>query len=243
MGDITLLLDCGVDEEFSESYLRHLSEVLKTQKVDYVLLSSSYISQCGAIPFLQAKGLLEGVKIMTTSPVNKMAYLQLFEYFIQRKELGDFKLFTLHDVDKAFEHVELVSYNEHRKIRSQDTELIISAHPSGSAMGGAAWNIEYNKQLIVYAVDMNDTSMSITMPMMKFADFKNANILITNAYLSPKMQLLKPATVQGALPNSVILPAQQKCQRFLSEEKLRLKLERVLVDIKGQILIPVSDKN
>lgn len=146
-------------------------------------------------------------------------------------------------MEKVFERVELVSYNEHKKIRSQDTELVISAHPSGSAIGGAAWNIEYNKQLIVYAVDLNDSPMNITMPMMRFSDFKNANILITNAYLNPKMQLLKPASIQSSLPNSVILPTQQKVQKFLSEEKLRVKLERVLVDAKGQILIPISDKN
>lgn len=157
---------------------------------------------------------MEGVKIITTSPVSKMAFLQLYEYFIQRKELGDFKLFTLQDVEKVFEKVELVSYNEHRKIRShtQDEtsigELIVSAHPSGSAIGGSSWNIEYNKQLIVYAIDLNDGPMNITMPMMRYNDFKNANILITNAYFKPKVQLLKPPSVQQAsLPNSVILPA------------------------------------
>jgi Cft2 family RNA processing exonuclease len=56
----------------------------------------------------------------------------------------------LQDVEKVFEKVELGSYNEHRKIRSHlqeetGTELIISAHPSGSAIGGSSWNIEYNK--------------------------------------------------------------------------------------------------
>ena len=36
---------------------------------------------------------------------------------------------------------------------------------------------------------------------------------------------------------------QTKCFKFLSEEKLRLKLEKVLVDNNGSILIPMSDKN
>ncbi len=34
-----------------------------------------------------------------------------------------------------------------------------------------------------------------------------------------------------------------KNYKFLSEDKLRLKLEKVLVDLGGQILIPLSDKN
>jgi hypothetical protein len=47
-----------------------------------------------------------------------MAYLTLYEYFIQNKELDDFTLFSLHDVEKVFEKIELVSFNEHRKFRS-----------------------------------------------------------------------------------------------------------------------------
>jgi hypothetical protein len=56
----------------------------------------------------------------------------------------------LQDVEKVFEKVELLSFNEHRKIRSthqieDQSEIILSAHPSGSAIGGTCWKIEYNK--------------------------------------------------------------------------------------------------
>ncbi len=68
-----------------------------------------------------------------------------------------------------------------------ETEVILSAHPSGSAIGGTCWKIEYNKQLIVYAVDMNDVPLTISVPMMRFSDFKNAKVLITNTYMKPKM--------------------------------------------------------
>ena len=87
-----------------------------------------------------------------------MSYLTMYEYFIQRKELsGDIhRLFSLGDVEKVFvDRCELVSFNEHRKIRggsgSNENELIISAHPSGSAIGGTCWKIEYNKLVLVYA--------------------------------------------------------------------------------------------
>ena len=110
--------------------------------------------------------------------------------------MQDFDLYTLQDVEKVFEKVELVSFNEHRKIRStqnhpteDQSEIILSAHPSGSAIGGTCWKIEYNKQTIVYAVDLNDVPLTISVPMMRFADFKNANIFITNAYHQPKALL------------------------------------------------------
>lgn len=99
--------------------------------------------------------------------------------------------------------------------------------------------------MIVYAVDMNDSPMNITVPMMRFNDYKNANILITNAYMKPKIQVLKPKSLpaNSTVPSSVLIPAAMKSYKFLSEEKLRSKLEKVLIDIGGQILIPISDKN
>ena len=115
-----------------------------------------------------------------------------------------------------------------------ETEIILSAHPSGSAIGGTCWKIEYNKQLIVYAVDMNDVPLTISVPMMRFSDFKNANILITNSYYKPKVQLPN---------NGLVSTGSSKSYKFLSDEKLKSKLEKVLVDLGGQILIPISDKN
>lgn len=70
-------------------------------------------------------------------------------------------------------------------------------------------------------MELNDRPLHITVPM-KFDDFKNANIFITNAYLTPHH--LNP--MQKAL-------APVKVFQFLSEEKLRLKLEKVLVDNSG----------
>ena len=95
MGSITILLDCGIDEAFTQSHLNDISSALRTFKVDYVLISHSSLTQIGALPYLQGQGMLEGVKVMSTSPTAKMASLTLYEYFIQRKELADFKLFTL----------------------------------------------------------------------------------------------------------------------------------------------------
>lgn len=109
----------------------------------------------------------------------------MYEFFIQKKECMYFDYFSLQDVEKAFERIELVSYNENRKIKLRETEVILSAMPSGNAIGGACWKIEYNKQVIIYAVELNDRPLHITIPM-RFEDFKNANILISNAFITPK---------------------------------------------------------
>ena len=99
--------------------------------------------------------------------------------------------------------------------------------------------------MIVYAIDMNDVPLNITVPMMRYSDFKNANIVITNGYQKPKAQIPKPLSMANVYtaPSSVFVPTDSKAYKFLSEDRLRHKLERVLVDNGGQILIPLSDKN
>jgi len=53
---------------------------------------------------------------------------------------------------------------------------------------------------------------------MKFEDFSNANILITNGYIT-----------SHAIKDGQKIPV-PKIYQFVSEEKLRMKLEKVLVD-------------
>lgn len=122
------------------------------------------------------------MKIIGTSPTAKMGALTMYEYFIQKKEIGNFEYFTLQDVEKIFEKIELVSFNENRKIRLRETELILSALPTGNSIGGTCWKIEYNKQVIIYAMDLNDIPLNITVSL-KFEEFKNTNIMITNGYM------------------------------------------------------------
>ena len=127
-------------------------------------------------------------------------------------------------MEKAFDRVELVSFNENRMIKLKDTELILSALPSGSSIGGCCWKIEYNKQVVVYAVELNDRPLYITKPM-KFDELKFSHVMISNGFISPKKY------------------KQSRVYQFISEEKLRMKMEKVLVDNGGQILLPISDKN
>jgi cleavage and polyadenylation specificity factor subunit 2 len=100
----------------------------------------------GALPFLAKNKVLgEKIVIMGTSPTSKMGALTMYEYYIQKKEIAPFDHFTLQDVETAFERIELVSFNEKRRIKVLDTELMLSALPSGNSIGGTAWKIEYNK--------------------------------------------------------------------------------------------------
>jgi|LauGreDrversion4_2_1035121.scaffolds.fasta_scaffold138835_2 Cft2 family RNA processing exonuclease len=52
--------------------------------------------------------------------------------------------------------IQLVSFDERKRIKIQETELIVSALPSGKSIGSAIWKIEINKFNVFYALDLND---------------------------------------------------------------------------------------
>jgi Cft2 family RNA processing exonuclease len=74
-----------------------------------------------------------------------------------------------------------VSFNENKRLKIGNTELIVSAVPSGNCIGGTAWKIEFQKQTIMYGLELYDNYQQIT-PGLKTDNFKNVNILITNAF-------------------------------------------------------------
>lgn len=69
---------------------------------------------------------------------------------------------------------------------------MVSAIRSGNSIGGTAWKIEFQKQTILYGVELNDKQLQITPPLQS-DHFKNVNIFITNAYPSPLSALDKHA--------------------------------------------------
>ena len=72
-----------------------LIQAIHQYQVDFIFLSHASLDWLGALPYLQRHGILDKVKIMSTSPTAKMGALTLYEYFIQRKEQGNFESFTL----------------------------------------------------------------------------------------------------------------------------------------------------
>ena len=125
-----------------------------------------------------------------------------------------------------------MSYQERKRLTSQDTEVILKALPSGNSVGGTAWHLEYNKLSIIYALDLHDKETPISLPL-QFALFKGANLMITNGYIQP-------------LQNGMRI---NRIYNYVNEEKLRTRLEDVLfemsaaVDRAGQVMIPITSKN
>ena len=131
----------------------------------------------GALPYLHRKGL--SITVFATSPVAKLGNQTLLEFIIQKKEFAIFDMFSLKDVQNACANIELVAFDELKKIG----DISFCAFPSGSSIGGSCFRFEVHKQTLVYAVDIYDKQSLLTQPFCA-TRLANTTIMVTNAYLN-----------------------------------------------------------
>lgn len=115
---------------------------------------------------------------------------------------------------------------------------MVSAIPSGNSIGGTAWKIEFQKQTILYGLELNDKQLQITPPISP-DHFKNVNIFITNAYPSPLSTLDK----QNLGYQQNLASSTGKYYQFVSQERLKAKVEQAILETQTQIMIPCTSKN
>lgn len=90
---------------FTYSYSRHLHQI------DAVLLSYPDVFHLGLLPYLVGK---LGLKcpVYATSPVYKMGQMFMYDLYQSRHNGEEFSLFTLDDVDAAFDLIIQVKYSQ-----------------------------------------------------------------------------------------------------------------------------------
>ena len=80
-------------------------------RIDAILLSHPDVNHLGALPYLVGK---LGLKcpIYATIPVYKMGQMFMYDLYQSRHNCEDFDLFTLDDVDSAFDLIIQVKYSQ-----------------------------------------------------------------------------------------------------------------------------------
>ena len=105
-----ILLDCGWDDRMDVQALDPLRRIAPW--VDAVLISHPDTAHLGALPY--AFGTLGmACKVYATLPVHKMGMMFMYDQFLARAAEGDFDLFSLDDVDRAFGAFVPVRYAQH----------------------------------------------------------------------------------------------------------------------------------
>jgi len=156
----TFLLDCGWDASFTgagkanlDSFLRELKRL--SHKIDAVLLSHPDPLYIGSLPHLVCRlGLT--CPIYATVPVYKMGRLFLYDLYQARYNQEEFKHFTLEEVDKTFEMMTQLKYNQPFAFKGKGEGLVITPYQAGHMIGASMWKIvKDGEEDIVYAVDFN----------------------------------------------------------------------------------------
>ena len=105
----TFLLDIGWDAKFSNEVINELKK--HVHKIDAVLLSYPDNLHLGALPYAVGKlGL--SCPIYATVPVYKMGQMFLYDMYQAMHSMEEFVLFTLDEVDRAFEMITQLKYNQ-----------------------------------------------------------------------------------------------------------------------------------
>eukprot|EP01119_Soliformovum_irregulare_P022802 TRINITY_DN7866_c0_g1_i1.p1 TRINITY_DN7866_c0_g1~~TRINITY_DN7866_c0_g1_i1.p1 ORF type:complete len:717 (-),score=229.90 TRINITY_DN7866_c0_g1_i1:43-2193(-) len=150
--DFRFLLDCGWTPQLDVKMLAPLAAVAK--QVDAVLLSHPDLAHSGAIAYAVAKlGLT--APIYATMPIHKMGQMVLYEMYQSRHGGEDFGLFTLDDVDNAFEKFVQLKYSQRVPLAGRGAGIEITPHKAGHMIGGTVWKIKKETEEILYAVDYN----------------------------------------------------------------------------------------
>ncbi|XP_030038036.1 probable cleavage and polyadenylation specificity factor subunit 2 [Manduca sexta] len=151
--EFKFLLDCGWDEKFDMDFMKELKRHINS--VDAVLLSHSDPMHLGALPYAVGKlGL--NCPIYATLPVYKMGQMFMYDLYQSHRNVSDFDLFTLDDVDLAFDRIVQLKYNQSVDMKGKGLGLRITPLPAGHSLGGTVWRITApGEEDIVYAPDIN----------------------------------------------------------------------------------------
>uniref|UniRef100_H2M7W9 Cleavage and polyadenylation specificity factor subunit 2 n=1 Tax=Oryzias latipes TaxID=8090 RepID=H2M7W9_ORYLA len=113
-----------------------------------------------------------------------MGQMFMYDLYQSRNNSEDFTLFTLDDVDSAFDKIQQLKYSQIVNLKGKGHGLSITPLPAGHMIGGTIWKIvKDGEEEIVYAVDFNHkreihlngcTLESINRPSLLITDSFNA---------------------------------------------------------------------
>ncbi|KAK2191744.1 hypothetical protein NP493_46g01093 [Ridgeia piscesae] len=151
--EFRFLLDCGWDEDFNLGYIDNLKKYV--HQIDAVLLTYPDPYHLGALPYMVGKCGLN-CPIYTTIPIYKMGQMFMYDLYQSRHNIEDFDVFTLDDVDSAFDKILQLKYSQTVSLKGKGHGIQITPLPAGHMIGGTIWKIvKDGEEEIVYAIDYN----------------------------------------------------------------------------------------
>ncbi|CAN4085894.1 unnamed protein product [Withania somnifera] len=207
------LIDCGWNDHFDISLLQPLSRVAST--VDAVLLSHPDTFHLGALPYAM-KQLGLSAPIYATEPVYRLGLLTMYDQYLSRKQVSEFDLFTLDDIDSSFQNVTRLTYSQNHYMSGKGEGIVIAPLVAGHLLGGTTWRITKDGEDIIYAVDFNHRKE------------RHLNGTVLESFVRPAVLITDAFNALNNQPSR-----RQRDQEFLDA------IEKT-VNVGGNVLLPVD---
>lgn len=207
------LIDCGWNDHFDNSLLQPLSRVAST--VDAVLLSHPDTFHLGALPYAM-KQLGLSAPVYATEPVYRLGLLTMYDQYLSRKQVSEFDLFTLDDVDSAFQSVTRLTYSQNHYMSGKGEGIVIAPLVAGHLLGGTTWRITKDGEDVIYAVDFNHRKE------------RHLNGTVLESFVRPAVLITDAFNALNNQPSR-----RQRDQEFLDS------IEKT-VNVGGNVLLPVD---
>lgn len=168
--------------------------------IDAILLSYPDPAHLGALPYLVGKlGL--NCPIYATIPVYKMGQLFMYDLFMSHYNMYDFELFSLDDIDTAFDKIIQLKYNQSVSLKGKDDNITITPLAAGHMIGGTIWKIvKVGEEDIVYATDFNHKKER-HLNGCELEKMQRPSLLITDAYNANYTQARRRARDEKLMTN------------------------------------------
>lgn len=196
--DVRILLDCGWDEKFDPNFANELKK--HVNNIDAVLLSHPDNVHLGALPYLVGKlGL--NCPIYATIPVFKMGQMFMYDLYMSHYNMYDFDLYSLDDVDAAFDKIIQLKYNQTVPLKGKGYGIVICPIQAGHMVGGTIWKIlKDGEEDIVYAIDYNHKKER-HLNSCELGRLQRPSLLITDAFNANYQQARRRARDEKLMTN------------------------------------------
>ena len=261
---LRMMIDCGTRfEEKSEQYLADIRSA--APHIDAILLSSSSIAHCGALPYI-VDLIPQHCAIYASLPTAKLSKITCTEYLLgtnfapaleicahgqlepTKKQMSPSEktfanMYTLEDIEKVFScaRMRILYWGERASLHAQECSSVqaeVQAYPSGDTLGGTIWRIKcvQSGQSIIHSKKLGSLNGDFLRCKVRKDLFTHANVFVTEP-----LQLLTYTPLESVLR----LPTPSSHEPGYSDghgyfNKLLEKIIEILFIKKGTAIIPTD---